>query len=224
MAAQDTLDSSIQQCPQSLETKHQIVQSFWNTATLILDFQDGHLQCDKYFSYYGEQCLLALHDGGRHILARTHRDLIDMAVHLRKPITRLQMKEILHPKLPLPSPDDANEVLDNTIDLIVRLLLMINVGGFQYGVSDYSQLSWREGTLNEFVQKRFSAPPVLKGAPIKLEKIFNARNLQWIAGIQIIWTSNLADHLIMRDDDKRVAIFHHASFLQYQQKRYKLCR
>ena len=41
-----------------------------------------------------------------------------------------------------------------------------------------------------------------------------------IAGIQITWTSNLADHLQMRDDDTRVANFNYASFLEYQRSRY----
>lgn len=222
MATHDTLDSSIQQCPQSLKTRHHIVQKFWDADIPISDFQNGDLQCEKYFSYYAEQCRLALHDGGRHILPKTHRNIIEIAANLKNPVTRLELRENLRPKLLYPSPGDADEILDNTIDLIVRLLLMINVGGFQYGVSGYSQLCWKEGTLNEFLQERFNVPQVLKGTSVKLEKIFNARNLQRIAGIQIIWTDNLADHLRMREDDTRVAIFHHASFLKYQERRYAL--
>jgi hypothetical protein len=29
-----------------------------------------------------------------------------------------------------------------------------------------------------------------------------------------VWTSNLADHLLMRDDDTKVILFHHACFLR----------
>lgn len=182
------------------------------------------MKYNKYFLYYAEQCRLALHDGGRHILARTRHDVIDIAVHLKHLATRLQIREILRPKLPHPPPDDADKILDNTIYLTIRLLLMISIGGFQYGVSHCSQLCWKDGTLNEFVQQRFNPLQVLKGASIKLEKIFNTRNLQRIAGIQVIWTDNLADHLSMRDDDTRVAIFHYASFLKHQQKRSVLCQ
>jgi hypothetical protein len=52
---------------------------------------------------------------------------------------------------------------------------------------------------------------------VKLEKIFNARNLEHIAGIKVRWTSNLADHLRMRDDDTAVELFHYASFLRFHQ-------
>jgi hypothetical protein len=221
MEAQGPLDCSIQHCPQSLEARHHMVQGFWDTNSSFLDFQSGH-QCDKYFSYYAEQCRLALYDGGQHILPRTHRDVIEMAAHLRNSVRRHELKDILRPNLPDPPPSDADEILDNTIDLTARLLLMVNVGSFQYGVSENSQLSWRDGTVNEFLQGRFRVNKVLEGTSIKLEKIFNARNLQRIAGIQIIWTDNLADHLSMRDDDTRVAIFHHASFLQCQERRYVL--
>ena len=55
---------------------------------------------------------------------------------------------------------------------------------------------------------------------VKLEKIFNAGNLGRIAGIEIEWTNNLADHLRVVDEDKKVAIFYHASFLECLVKRY----
>jgi hypothetical protein len=51
---------------------------------------------------------------------------------------------------------------------------------------------------------------------VKLEKLFNAYNLSRIARIEVVWTSNLADHLRMQDDDTRVAIFQHAFFLENQ--------
>jgi len=57
---------------------------------------------------------------------------------------------------------------------------------------------------------------------VKLEKIFNAMNLEHIAGIEVRWTSNLADHLRMRDDDKAVEIFHYATFLRLHQSRLSL--
>jgi hypothetical protein len=56
---------------------------------------------------------------------------------------------------------------------------------------------------------------------VKLEKIFIARNLGRIAGIEIQFTNNLADHLrLMNEDDKKVTIFHNASFLIGQRKKY----
>jgi hypothetical protein len=65
-----------------------------------------------------------------------------------------------------------------------------------------------------------STPPACTHRHIKLEKQFNALNLQRIAGIRISWTDNLTDHLRMMDDDKTVAVFYHASFLKYQKHKY----
>jgi hypothetical protein len=216
MSTNDSLDSSIENLPKSVTTRHDIIRGFWGNPVSLLDFQEGRPQCEKYFLYYTEQCRIALQDGGRHILAQTHRDILEVASYLRGSQTREQLKRILRPKLPIQPPDDADEIMDNTIDLTIRLLIMVNVGGLRYGVSDISQLNWKDNTLKEFIQGRFIPSQALKDTPIKLEKIFNARNLERIGGIKIIWTSNLADHLSMKDDDTRVAIFHHASFLKYQ--------
>jgi hypothetical protein len=49
---------------------------------------------------------------------------------------------------------------------------------------------------------------------IKLERVSNARNLERVAGIQVIWSSNIADHLQLEDDDTSVRLFLHASFLE----------
>ena len=48
----------------------------------------------------------------------------------------------------------------------------------------------------------------------KLPKAFTAANLEQIAGIKVQWTSNLADHLSLKDDDTKVMLYHQASFLE----------
>lgn len=49
---------------------------------------------------------------------------------------------------------------------------------------------------------------------VKLERLFTARNIERLADIQVIWTSNLADHLQLEDDDTKVRLFSHTSFLE----------
>ncbi|KAH8652115.1 hypothetical protein BX600DRAFT_516190 [Xylariales sp. PMI_506] len=49
-------------------------------------------------------------------------------------------------------------------------------------------------------------------------KLFTVQNLVRIAGINIIWTDNLADHLRLADNGSSLFIFHHASFLKFQQR------
>jgi len=53
---------------------------------------------------------------------------------------------------------------------------------------------------------------------VKLDRPFTARNLERIAGLKIVWTDNLPDHLRLMRDDTEVAIYHHASFLEHQKK------
>ena len=67
--------------------------------------------------------------------------------------------------------------------------------------------------LKNFVHGRFS-PHVAIQERVKLERGFNARNLERIGGLRIIWSSNIADHLRLTVDDTRITIFHHASFLE----------
>jgi hypothetical protein len=111
---------------------------------------------------------------------------------------------------------NENKALDSSIDLAIRLLLMMRVGHLPNQFSAYKALSWDEGSsLREFVWSSFKPRGALNHEHVKLEKIFNARNLERIAGIRIKWTNNFADHLrILDDDDTQVAIFHHASFLE----------
>ncbi|KUJ11004.1 uncharacterized protein LY89DRAFT_654631 [Mollisia scopiformis] len=70
----------------------------------------------------------------------------------------------------------------------------------------------QQGALSTVIADHFE-PPVLN-EKVKLDKVFNARNLQQICGIKIRWTSNLADYLMMRNDDTAVEIFHCAAFLR----------
>ncbi|OCL07582.1 hypothetical protein AOQ84DRAFT_408652, partial [Glonium stellatum] len=83
--------------------------------------------------------------------------------------------------------------------------------------SNQTCISWTDGLLKDSVIEHFSRAPVLKDR-VKLEKVFNALNLHRIAGIEIHWTNNLADHLRMMEDDRKVALFHYESFLHIQNK------
>jgi hypothetical protein len=81
-------------------------------------------------------------------------------------------------------------------------------------VSGETRFDWKAGNIKALVESHFTPQTSMKES-VKLEKIFNARNLEHIAGLEIRWINNLADHLRMRDDDTAVEIFHHASFLRF---------
>ena len=212
------LESHFQSSPIYTHTQSEIIEQFWGPNAFPKQLHNGEasskLSLDLYFDYYTDQCGLAMHDGGRHISARTHQSIIDIVQHLKEPLSREALRQLL----PMPNPPNETEKRDGSIDLAARLLLMIDFGSLRYGFSGRKQLVWDRSSLKEFVHDHFSVPLTLSHGHVKLEKTFNARNLGQIAGIEIVWTNNLADHLRMIDEDKKLYIFHHASFLEYQQK------
>ncbi len=202
-------------------TKCEIINSLWGLNICPLHMATGGINYDSYFSYYIEQCNLALHDGERHISSKSHQDILEIAAQIRSQVNRKDIMLWLSSRLPFPKLENEEEQINGSIDLAVRLLCMINVGELQYGFSGQERLIWAENSLDHWIKDYFNAPRVLDNEYVRLEKIFSARNLGRIAGIEIQFTDNLADHLrLMSEDDKKVAIFHNASFLIIQQKKY----
>lgn len=219
MASLDSLDTLIHVSPISIDAKCEILRHLWDLDVYPSQFYDSDCDYDIYFSYYTEQCSDALHDGGRHVSVRKHRDIVDIAAQIKDSLTRDAIKQKLRSKLSVPKPANEDRLLDGSINLVARLLLMMELGCLQYGFTGQRQLSWTADSLEEFISEYFDTPRSLVQGSVKLEKLFNARNLGRIAGIEIMWTKNLADHLRLIDEDKRVAIFHYASFLECQLKR-----
>lgn len=95
---------------------------------------------------------------------------------------------------------------------------MIDIGKLQHGfVPGQKPLLWETGSLKDLVQDRFAGLAILprRVVRVKLDRLFTARNLERIAGLQIIWTDNISDHLRLMVDDTRIAIYHHVSFLEH---------
>lgn len=95
---------------------------------------------------------------------------------------------------------------------------MIDVGALQNSFSGRRRLLWKEGdgALKDFIREIFSDKPQSGHNGVKLGQSFTARTLDYIAGFRVELTADLVDHLRLRDD-KTVAIFHYASFLNSQQ-------
>jgi len=200
-----------------------VVEHLWGTRESPRDdLPEGQAQYDAlfdtYFDYYAAQCAII---DGKHSSVKTHSDIMNIALLLWQPLTReevlKQMSEFLR--------DGGDDQHDSSINLVARLLLMIKFGKLPHECLGGRSIEWNSGTFSEFIHGHFSRPPAYNAqtcthAHIKLGKQFNALNLQRIAGIQIFWTDNLADHLRMMDDDKTLAVFYHASFLEYHLHKY----
>lgn len=201
------------------QARQEITDLFWDKRSQQrLSSLDVNLA--SFWNFYIRECRDALHDGGRHIALRTHRDVVEVAAQLDAGLTRDEIKNKLRTKLTSPH-DNEDELLENSIDLVSGLLLMIDCGSSSYGFSGRTEMHWSQGPLRQHLADYFGDPPVLGHGSIKLEKNFTARNLGRIAGLEIVWTDNLVDHLRMSDDDTKVHIFHHASFLECQRQSQK---
>jgi hypothetical protein len=75
--------------------------------------------------------------------------------------------------------------------------------------------NWMSGSLRDLTNSTFPSTKELSGYT-KLERLFTNRNIEPVADIQVIWTSNLANHLQLEDDDTKVRLFSHTLFLELQ--------
>jgi hypothetical protein len=200
----------------------------------ILKFLFGSLGCnltaadfDKdpklwkgYFKFYSDQCIAVLNDTTHTCPVKSHQDFLKVVRLLQNPrTTRESIKENLRKKLPKPELSGNEKILNDTINLAARIGSMTFVGRFYFDIAWQRKVSWQDGSLEALLDREFLVPQSLED-DVKLEKLFTARNLNRVGGIKIKWTNNLADHLLMHDDDATVAIFHHASFLKLHQERY----
>lgn len=183
----------------------------------------NELDLSAYFNYYTEQCNLAFHDGGRSISIKTHRDVLEIVDVLKTSMTRDDIRpyvpdDFSDTHVPDTKVKDARRARDGSIDLAARLMLMMDIGNVVHAVTGRKALRWDKGSLREWLERYFDldASTRLGDERVKLEKGFHVRNLERIAGLQVVFTDNLADHLRLSNDDKVVEIFHQVSFLEYQ--------
>ncbi|KAH3954852.1 hypothetical protein HBI81_077310 [Parastagonospora nodorum] len=217
MATIMSLEDQLARVPLNTQTKQKIIHNFW-PATALEGTISNNSDWEPYFDYYEDQCHHALHEQGKHILVRTHQHVIDITSKLVQGQSRAAVKTNLKclfiSEGTLPNED---EILNNSVDLAARLRFMVNIGANTSTATRCEKLLWDSSSLKDFIYTCFNEPQVLSHSNVRLEKTFTAINMERVADMKICWTNNLADHLrMLNDDDKVVAIFHHASFLECQ--------
>ena len=195
--------------------KLSIMKGFWTTLSSTVDWKK--IPLDTYFEYFEHQCRLALHDwSGDDISTLNFSHVVDIAKMIREGSTRAEMEG----RMEIALAGNCAQLSPEIVDLTVRLLLMIQIGGFRnVHMPSQETLAWLRGPLSDSLHGNFSRDNALKDS-VDLDTTFMARNIERIAGIRIVWTSNLLDHLRMLDNDSSVALFHHASFLNFQKNWY----
>lgn len=199
------------------ETKQTILKFLFNYDVDSQSLRYGSSIYGSFFEYYHHVVENCSSDG----LIHTHEDvkaLVDIlnGQNATRSSIDIQLQALIS-KSGSENHDDIAEIIEEAVDIAARLLVMIPTSLFPRSViSGGTILKWRRGTVTELVATELS-PQIKIKEHIKLEKAFNARNLERIGGIEIRWTCNLADHLRLRDDDKAVEIFHYASFMRLHQ-------
>jgi hypothetical protein len=167
-----------------------------------------------YFRYYSRQCkqvaTIFLMNGVPFPLA-THADVLEIVRDIRARLPHVDIKKKLSSKYD----EVADAQLTNAIDLALRLLLMADVGHFENAYTGRDCWTWNEDSVDKFVGGVFDGDPKLNCDGIKLDTRFTVLGLEQISGFDVKLTTNLADHLRLREDLKMVTIFHHATFLQH---------
>lgn len=204
-------------------TKEYITTKFWDHSSTARELHSSKNDTfEAYWKFHHRECERALDDGGRHILARTHQDVLDVVAALKQGKLRKDIQQDLRTKL-TKIHNNENQLIDRCIDLSASLWLMMDFGNIQYGFSGRRQLQWKEDSLVSCVASSFNSIPLLGSKGVKLQRLFNARNLDQVAGVEILPTSNLLDHLRLTDDDTKLYVFYHATFLKYQLSKYGQC-
>lgn len=231
------LKTPVTRLPGSLEARSRLLSLLWGCTIPAGVIDCGNVHSDPYLEYYSQQCDSFLVEQSNHWLdddqtifqVKTHQDIINMAARLTQGLGVRERQSIVEELWAL-STMQTQEVnatihavslheatIEASINWAARLLTMMEIGTIACGFSPSRPLIWEKGSLRDFVTQHFT-PTKSDFGRVRLEKTFNARNLERIAGITVEWTSDLASHLSLRDDDTKILIFHHATFLEHSHR------
>lgn len=195
--------------PMPWASQLEVACTFWHSADCV---EIEGLQ--PFFQFYSEQCNMVYHAFRGRIPLQSHEDVKVIATLLRQDRSRSELREILQTRSP---GTYQTEVLDGAIDLVARLMTMLDIGRFPAtSFSGRHSITWDRGTLQEFLHELFPGTVRRNDDGIKIEATFNIRQLDRIGGLSIMLTTNLADHLLLLPEKDAVLIYHHATFLLNQ--------
>lgn len=192
-------------------------------ALFSQDFREEQLNSFRaYFEYYIEELEL-LRTGIREeswqirtIAATTYEDIFYVVGVLREHAEsrRPEIRALLRSRLQ----DSDDYGLNQSINLALRLWLMINVQdpefeGHRHGVSC---CQWDDGSsLKNFLKRVFPQPQwQINSRSSRLSPHFTAVFMQRVCGLEIVWTTNLRDHLLLDRRRKSLKVFPYKCHLQ----------
>lgn len=183
------------------------------TRQLFNGDRESKLGHEAYCDYFRRQWhILALYGDRQHAASRSPQAIARLIEHIRDGKPREEMMDMLR------LAGGEEEACERSLNLAIRLFVMMRFGLAKHQLSPRRFLRWEQGSLQAFIHGLFNVVPKLSCEQIRLPKSFDAWSIANIGGIEIAFTDNMADHLLLVDDDTRLLIFHHASFLEYHRR------
>jgi len=221
----------IREIPASLHMKSQLLSKLWGKDVSENAIRTGAVDADAYLDYYVQQCDIFLVEQKRWLLSEndkallmaTHQDIVDVAEKVISGQLDRQgvVKEIVSHRASQLTADDSTSkhseqrdgVVMTAVDWAVRLVTMLEIGQLQSVFQSREPPTWKHQSLKDYLAGVFvPGRPVI--GHVRLEESFNVQSLQKLANLEIEWTNDLMSHLSLIDDDKKVLVFHHVTFLE----------
>lgn len=149
------------------------------------------------------------------LAAKTHEDIVHIVdtLHSKKanPRNDVTVELLEH------FPGSNGLSIDRSVDLAVRLWLMLNVGDEDLPAQDPQKvlIPWEDETsLEDLIARQFRESISTLGLrERRLDPNFTAANMVTLCGLQLRWADCLEDHLRLDRRDKALWIFPYKGFL-----------
>ncbi|KAL8969928.1 MAG: hypothetical protein Q9197_004090 [Variospora fuerteventurae] len=218
---EDLDDTIISQPLVSLPIRYTFLCKVYRARINLGGFQITDDGFQAFYTRFDELRQIAVPKCGGATQDCTYRRLVDIIELLRTPgASRAEVKRVVSDRFTVRLP------ISPLIDLAASLLSLVFVSGPVAAISYDDPVIWDDTMILgrpmqsgqvSLIETIFRRPPSGTDS-VKLPQSFTAAHLEKIGGIQIRWTHNLADHLLLRDDDTRLMLYHHVSVLQLQDR------
>lgn len=203
-----------------LPAPENVIADFWGIIDPKHQLFNGQmsdsLDITPYLDYYRRQWnAIAADADGRYVTVRSHDDIVEIVQRMKQGEPKESIIQYLTRNRSITG---NTEACDNSVNLAARVLLMLKIGVVKHQAVPRRCLTWDRGSLADFAKESFREPPILVYQNEKLPRSFNAWSINVVSGIRIEFTDNMRDHLLLLNDDTKILIFHHASFLECQNR------
>lgn len=213
---------SVTEDPIPIDNRVDILSGLWQKNTIPTSSKEDLRKWDAYFHFYTSECRKAVeYDYGEHTTVRQHKDILAIANDFANGASKKDIKEgLLLLDTQRRNEDIKIRMAEGSARLVVRLISMVDIGPIPHDrVQGHAPLPWHNEQLNlkALLHNHFSCsfrPP----DKLKFHEDFTAFNIRRFAGLEIQWTNNLIDHLRLIENDTRLCIFHHVTFLKCQER------